>query len=77
VGLFTSPHLKAVNERIQINSVPISEDLFAQYFWEVWDRLEDSAEKEGVDKAKKPVYFRFLTLMAWHAFLDIKVLLVW
>ena len=55
VGLFTSPHLKAVNERIQVNSVPISEDLFARYFWEVWDRLENSAEKEGVDKAKKPV----------------------
>ena len=73
VGLFTSPHLKAVNERIQVNSVPISEDLFARYFWEVWDRLENSAEKEGVDRVKKPMYFRFLTLMACHAFLDMKV----
>ena len=76
IGLFTSPHLKAVNERIQVNSVPISEDLFAQYFWQVWDRLESSAEKEGLDKVKKPVYFRFLTLMAWHVFLDLKVLRV-
>jgi len=74
IGLFTSPHLKSVNERIQFNSVPISEALFAKYFWDVWDRLETSAEAEGLDKGKKPVYFRFLTLMAWHAFLDMKVI---
>ena len=73
IGLFTSPHLKAVNERIQVNSTPIPEETFARYFWEVWDRLDASAEKEGLDKVKKPVYFRFLTLMAWHAFLDMKV----
>jgi folylpolyglutamate synthase len=73
VGLFTSPHLKAVNERIQVNSTPIKEDLFARYFWDVWDRLERSAVVEGLDKERKPVYFRFLTLMAWHAFLDLGV----
>jgi folylpolyglutamate synthase len=73
IGLFTSPHLKAVNERIQVNSVPISEVTFARYFWEVWDRLEASAELEGLDKLNKPVYFRFLTLMTWHALLDMKV----
>src|SRR5271154_2644484 len=77
IGLFTSPHLKAVNERIQINSVPISEDDFARYFWEVWDRLETFEPTEGseiqFDKGRKPVYFRFLTLMAWHAFIDMKV----
>ena len=73
IGLFTSPHLKAVNERIQVNSVPIPEDDFAHYFWQVWDRLEISAKEEGLDAAKKPVYFRYLTLMAWHAFLDMKV----
>jgi folylpolyglutamate synthase len=73
VGLFTSPHLKAVNERIQVNSTPICQELFARYFWEVWDRLERSAKEEGLD-GKKPVYFRFLTLMAWHAFLELGVL---
>lgn len=45
VGLFTSPHLIAVRERIRIDSRPISEELFAKYFFEVWDRLE--AGKEG------------------------------
>jgi folylpolyglutamate synthase len=75
--MFTSPHLKAVNERIQVNSVPISEDAFARYFWEVWDRLDTFQPGEEIEvhfgKEPKPPYFRFLTLMAWHAFLDMKV----
>jgi folylpolyglutamate synthase/dihydrofolate synthase len=38
--------------------------LFAKYFFEVWDKLE-AAEVPFV----KPVYFRYLTLMSYHAFL--------
>ncbi|KAJ8521967.1 hypothetical protein ONZ45_g1374 [Pleurotus djamor] len=47
VGLFTSPHLVAVRERIRINGAPISEDAFTKYFYDVWDRLEanDTASK--------------------------------
>jgi folylpolyglutamate synthase len=44
VGLYTSPHLVAVRERIRINGVPISEELFAKFFFEVWDRLEESQQ---------------------------------
>lgn len=40
LGLYTSPHLVAVRERIRINGVPLSEDRFAKYFFEVWDQLE-------------------------------------
>ena len=40
VGLYTSPHLVAVRERIRINGKPIAEEDFARYFFEVWDRLE-------------------------------------
>lgn len=69
IGLYTSPHLRAVRERIQINGQPIGEVEFTKYFFEVWDRLEESAMKEGRDKADKPVYFRFLTLVAFHAYL--------
>ncbi|KAI5790946.1 Mur ligase [Pyronema domesticum] len=65
IGLYTSPHLRAVRERIQINNKPLSEELFAKYFFEVWDAIEESVGKEVV----KPVYFRFLTLTALHAFL--------
>lgn len=69
IGLYTSPHLISVKERIQINSEPIAEDAFARYFFEVWNALELSAESEGRDPKVKPVYFRFLTLLSWHVFL--------
>lgn len=61
-----------MRERIQINNAPLSEVQFAQYFFETWDRLEESARKEGLptDRTCKPVYFRFLTLMAFHAYLS-------
>ncbi|KKZ63130.1 folylpolyglutamate synthase [[Emmonsia] crescens] len=71
VGLYTSPHLRFVRERIQINNEPLSEQQFAKYFFEIWDRLEASAKATGMDPAdpaSKPVYFRFLTLMAFHAY---------
>jgi folylpolyglutamate synthase/dihydropteroate synthase len=41
-GLYTSPHLVAVRERIRINGAPISEEEFARYFFEVWDKLESN-----------------------------------
>ena len=69
IGLYTSPHLIAVRERIRINSEPISESLFARYFFEVWDSLESSALAQGLDPLHKPVYFRFLTLLSFHVFM--------
>ena len=42
VGLYTSPHLIAVRERIRVNGAPISEELFAMFFFDVWDRLEEN-----------------------------------
>ncbi|CAZ83402.1 unnamed protein product [Tuber melanosporum] len=69
LGLYTSPHLRAVRERIQIDGAPLEEELFAKYFFEVWDRLEASAVAEGRDPTIKPVYFRFLTLVAFHTYL--------
>ena len=39
IGLYTSPHLVAVRERIRINGAPLSEDEFAKYFFEIWDKL--------------------------------------
>lgn len=76
VGLFTSPHLRFVRERIQINGQPLSEDMFAKYFYEVWDRLEEAARAAGEDPqapGTKPAYFRFLTLMAFHTYMTEKV----
>jgi folylpolyglutamate synthase len=71
IGLYTSPHLRFVRERIQIDNEPISEEKFAKYFFEVWDKLEAAAKAEDApgDAPTKPVYFRYLTLMAFHAYL--------
>ncbi|WQF87092.1 Putative folylpolyglutamate synthetase, mur-like, catalytic domain superfamily [Colletotrichum destructivum] len=69
VGLLISPHLIAVRERIRINGAPLSETLFARYFFEVWDRLGESrAEEDAVALGTRPIYSRYLTLVALHAF---------
>ena len=71
IGLFTSPHLRFVRERIKINNQPISEDAFSKYFFEVWDLLT-AAEKTSdpcTVLSPKPSYFRYLTLMAFHAYI--------
>jgi folylpolyglutamate synthase len=72
IGLYTSPHLRSVRERIQIDNESISEDLFTKYFFEVWDRLEAAADAENTPEGvpTKPVYFRYLTLTALHAYLE-------
>ncbi|KAL8804305.1 MAG: hypothetical protein Q9182_002670 [Xanthomendoza sp. 2 TL-2023] len=75
IGLYTSPHLRFVRERIRINNEPLSEELFAKYFFEVWDQLEASARALGepTGRTAKPPYFRFLTLMAFHTYIREKV----
>ncbi|GAA5856585.1 hypothetical protein JCM8547_005878 [Rhodosporidiobolus lusitaniae] len=73
VGLYTSPHMVAVRERIRINGEPISEDSFTRYFWEVWDKLEAEKKTADPDTAEKPAYFRYLTIMVMHVFLQEKV----
>ncbi|KAH9938593.1 FolC bifunctional protein [Fomitopsis serialis] len=73
VGLYTSPHLVAVRERIRINGAPLSEDQFSQFFFDVWDRLEKIDKREHAETSKMPAYFRFVTLVAYHAFLSLGV----
>ncbi|ORZ36561.1 Mur ligase [Catenaria anguillulae PL171] len=69
-GLYTSPHLMEVRERIRVDGKPLDRDLFAKYFFEVWDRLS-ATEAEAVKQGQlaKPNYFRFLTCLAFHVFL--------
>ncbi|KAJ3573349.1 hypothetical protein NP233_g2487 [Leucocoprinus birnbaumii] len=73
VGLYTSPHLVAVRERIRINGVPISEDDFTKYFFEVWDKLVENDKRKLPFTSLMPGYFRFMTLLAFHTFLKTKV----
>ncbi|XP_069742669.1 folylpolyglutamate synthase, mitochondrial isoform X2 [Narcine bancroftii] len=69
-GFYSSPHLVQVRERIRINGKPISKDLFTKYFWQVYNRLEET--KAG-DSGTMPAYFRFLTILAFHVFLHEKI----
>ncbi|KAM4020342.1 folylpolyglutamate synthase, mitochondrial [Anomaloglossus baeobatrachus] len=69
-GFYSSPHLVQVRERIRINGQPISKELFSKYFWQVYNRLE---ETKSDDMCSMPAYFRFLTIMAFHVFLQEKV----
>ncbi|KAK6820482.1 hypothetical protein PG987_014882 [Apiospora arundinis] len=46
VGTYTSPHLVSVRERIMIDGRPLAPDLFACYFFEVWDAFTEAARAE-------------------------------
>ena len=74
IGLYTSPHLRTVRERIRINNTPISPFLFSKYFFETWDRIGSSKHVSPLlsppEEDKRPNYFRFLTLTAFHTFLS-------
>ncbi|KAF2869244.1 putative tetrahydrofolylpolyglutamate synthase [Massariosphaeria phaeospora] len=64
-GLYTSPHLIYPEERIRINFQPIARDLFAIYFFEVWDALlEDDSSVRTL-----PRYLQLIALVSFHAFI--------
>ncbi|XP_064649817.1 folylpolyglutamate synthase, mitochondrial-like isoform X2 [Lineus longissimus] len=69
-GFFSSPHLLEVRERIRLNGRPLSRDSFSSYFWDCYKKLEDT---KADDDNKMPAYFRFLTIMAFHVFLQEQV----
>ena len=62
IGMYTSPHLVSVCERIKINGAPISQVEFAKYLFEVYERLAAAQQP-------MPGYFRFLTLLAFYVFI--------
>jgi len=65
IGLYTSPHMKNIRERIRINAEPVSEELFTRCFFEVWDRLPDRTTL----LLDIPRYLQLLTLTSYHVFL--------
>lgn len=73
VGLYTSPHMLLVRERIRLDGAPISEQDFARAFWHVWDAFDATADQRARPEVTpaRPVYFKFLTVMAFHIFLSI------
>ncbi|KAL3790398.1 hypothetical protein ACHAW5_008355 [Stephanodiscus triporus] len=76
-GLYTSPHLVDVRERIRINGMPISRRDFGNAYWDVRRRLLEGARRKNIhgdedgdddDVPVLPGYFRMLTLMAMSVF---------
>ena len=65
-GFYSSPHLVSATERIKINGMPITQQIFAERFWEVYDKV-------AKDQEEKPAYFKFLTVLAFNVFVKEKV----
>ena len=86
-GLYTSPHLVHVRERIRINGEPVDEKTFAEEFFhgEVRDfrnglqriilfSVYDIISQEHSENM--PAYFKFLTLLAFRIFIKLGVQVV-
>ena len=65
-GLFTSPHLVRVNERIKIDGTDISDDEFAEVFSEVRQVAERVQRRAGWEDS--PSYFELVTATAFLHF---------
>ena len=70
VGLYTSPHLVHINERIRINGAAISDDDFA-VLHDVVDRTAERLVTEG-DLPWHPSFFETLTAMAFEYFARVR-----
>jgi len=71
VGLFTSPHLVSITERIQIDGQQISEDQFAHLTRTVKQTAEELVAHGELQTL--PTFFEHITAMALLAFCEAKV----
>ena len=71
-GLYTSPHLFSVTERIRINGQPLSKEKFADYFWDVYETAARNSSP-GFKFPEQAPYFKFLTILAFNIFWKEKV----
>jgi dihydrofolate synthase/folylpolyglutamate synthase len=71
VGLYTSPHLERVNERIRLNGQDIPDETFARLYF----RVHDAAQQIVLDAtlAALPSYFELLTALAFLYFAESNV----
>ena len=65
-GLFTSPHLWDVRERIRVNGRPVDKRVFVAAFDDLWAKLES----KGDERVGVPAYFKFLTLLGLKIFVE-------
>ena len=64
-GLFTSPHIHRLTERIQINNNEISKNKFTNSFYEMWPLVQRYNEQYPNDQI---TLFEFLTVLAFYIF---------
>src|SRR4051812_10094353 len=67
-GLYTSPHLERVNERIRIGATLITDDDFARRFFEVDDTAQKLAAEGRIPQL--PSFFECLTALAFLHFAE-------
>ena len=70
-GLYTSPHLIHINERIRINGEPVGDDLFAATYAHVHE-VSERLVKEG-KLPWHPSFFETVTAIAFECFMRLKV----
>lgn len=70
-GLYTSPHLISITERIRICGRDLSEEAFAQLATRVREVAEDLVAKRGLERV--PTFFEQVTAIALLAFADAEV----
>lgn len=68
VGLYTSPHLIDIRERIRVNGLCISEARFIETTLMLRRLLDTTAWRRDL-----PTYFELLTAMAFHHFKEMKI----
>src|SRR4051812_7129439 len=70
-GLYTSPHLQRINERIRVNGEQISDPEFA----EIHDRVEEIANVLVAERKlpHPPTFFEMLTAIAFEYFASVRV----
>ena len=68
VGLFTSPHLHSVCERIRVGLQPVSRDEYARLVLQVWPAVESVGRDGGYGGV---TFFELMTAMALVHFRDI------
>jgi dihydrofolate synthase/folylpolyglutamate synthase len=73
-GLYTSPHLVRINERIRVNGEEVSDDAFAALQGEV-DRVAEKLVERG-ELPWHPSFFEMMTAIAFEHFAREKVELV-
>jgi dihydrofolate synthase/folylpolyglutamate synthase len=70
-GLYTSPHLVRVNERVKINGKDISDDDFARLYFYVDDVARRLTDEKQLPHP--PSFFEMMTALAFTAFAEAKV----